>query len=400
MTASGASTTVGTGPAEPIGTAPVDGSRDGARDGVAAGRGDLAAIEADLPAAVTAELADYLAGRRKGTLDVAEEFAEATDDLARFVLDGGKRLRPTFGWWGWRAAGGVEHPGPVLRALSALELIQGCALVHDDLIDDSATRRGQPTVHARWASRHIEAAWAGDPTRFGAAVAILLGDVALAWADDMLHESGLDPAVLARGRPVWQAMRTEVLGGQFLDVRGHASSDSSPEAALRISRYKTAAYTVERPLHLGAALAGADEATVRALRHYGRDLGIAFQLRDDVLGVFGDPAVTGKPAGDDLREGKLTLLVALARAHPDRETAAVVERAVGDPDLDTDAVAAAREALVALGVVDDVERRITELTASALDAVRGSDGTDAPALAPPAPERLADLAVAATRRVR
>ena len=382
MTVGGASTTIGNGPADPFDTA---------------GRYDLASLERDLPAAVTAELADYLAGRRQGTLDVAEEFAEATDDLARFVLAGGKRLRPTFAWWGWRAAGGLDDPGTVLRAVSALELIQGCALVHDDLIDDSDTRRGQPTVHARWSSRHTGAGWAGDPTRFGAAVAILLGDVALAWADDMLHDAGLDPAAIRRARPVWQAMRTEVLGGQFLDVQGHAASDSRPETALRISRYKTAAYTVERPLHLGAAIAGADDATVRALRRYGRDLGIAFQLRDDVLGVFGDPAVTGKPAGDDLREGKLTLLVSLTRNHPDRATAAVVERTLGTPDLTADDVTAARDALLALGVVDDVEARIAELTASALDAVRG---TDAPALVPPAPERLADLAVAATRRAR
>lgn len=383
MTVGGASTTVGDGPADPLDTTPSD------------GRYDLDALENDLPAAVTAELADYLSGRRRDTLDVAEEFAEATDDLTRFVLAGGKRLRPTFAWWGWRAAGGLDDPATVLRAVSALELIQGCALVHDDLIDDSDTRRGEPTVHARWASRHAGAAWAGDPVRFGAAVAVLLGDVALAWADDMLHSAGLDPAAIARARPVWQAMRTEVLGGQFLDVRGHATSDSSPETALRISRYKTAAYTVERPLHLGAALAGADDATVRALRHYGRDLGIAFQLRDDLLGVFGDPAVTGKPAGDDLREGKLTLLVALTRRHPDRASAAVVERTLGAPGLTADDVAAARDALRTLGVVDDVERRIAELTASALDAVRSAAD-----LAPPAPDRLADLAVAATRRAR
>ncbi|GLZ47388.1 geranylgeranyl pyrophosphate synthase [Actinomycetospora sp. NBRC 106375] len=383
MTVGGASTTVGTGPYDPFGTPDGPHERD--------------ALEHDLPAAVTAALGDYLEARRVACAGIAEEFAEATDDLTRFVLAGGKRLRPTFAWWGWRAAGGVDEPTAVLRAASALELIQACALVHDDLIDDSATRRGQPTVHARWGRRHADAAWAGDPTRFGAAVAVLLGDVALAWADDMLHESGVDPAALARARPVWQAMRTEVLGGQFLDVQGHAASDSRPETALRISRYKTAAYTIERPLHLGAALAGADDATVRALRHYGTDLGIAFQLRDDVLGVFGDPAVTGKPAGDDLREGKLTLLVALTRAHRDRATAAVVERAVGDPDLDADGVEAAREALTALGVVDDVERRIAELTDSALEVLRGAD---APELTAPAPERLADLAVAATRRAR
>ncbi|MDD7925460.1 polyprenyl synthetase family protein [Actinomycetospora chibensis] len=382
MTLGGVSTRADHGAHDPFGSPAEQGGR---------------AIEHDLPGAVTADLADYLAGRRAECADIAEEYAGAVDDLTRFVLAGGKRLRPTFAWWGWRAAGGLDDPSAVLRAVSALELIQACALVHDDLIDDSATRRGEPTVHARWASRHAGAAWTGDPTRFGAAVAILLGDVALAWADDMLHESGVDPVALARARPAWQAMRTEVLGGQFLDVQGHASSDSSPETALRISRYKTAAYTVERPLHLGAAIAGADDTTIAALRRYGTDLGIAFQLRDDMLGVFGDPAVTGKPAGDDLREGKLTLLVALTRAHPDRTTAAVVERAVGNPHLDAEGVAAAREALVSLGVVDDVERRITELTASALDAVRGAD---APVLAVPAPDRLADLAVAATRRAR
>ena len=382
MTLGGVSTRAGNGAHDPFGSPAEQGGR---------------AIEHDLPGAVTADLADYLAGRRDECAAIAEEYAAAVDDLTRFVLAGGKRLRPTFAWWGWRAAGGVDDPSAVLRAVSALELIQACALVHDDLIDDSATRRGEPTVHARWAARHAGAAWTGDPTRFGAAVAILLGDVALAWADDMLHESGVDPVALARARPAWQAMRTEVLGGQFLDVQGHASSDSSPETALRISRYKTAAYTVERPLHLGAAIAGADDTTIAALRRYGTDLGIAFQLRDDLLGVFGDPAVTGKPAGDDLREGKLTLLVALTRAHADRATAAVVERAVGNPHLDAEGVDAAREALVSLGVVDDVERRITELTASALDAVRGAD---APVLAVPAPDRLADLAVAATRRAR
>ncbi len=382
MTLGGVSTRAGNGAHDPFGSPTEQGGR---------------AIEHDLPGAVAADLADYLAGRRDECADISEEYAAAVDDLTRFVLAGGKRLRPTFAWWGWRAAGGVGDPSAVLRAVSALELIQACALVHDDLIDDSATRRGEPTVHARWAARHAGAAWTGDPTRFGAAVAILLGDVALAWADDMLHESGVDPVALARARPAWQAMRTEVLGGQFLDVQGHASSDSSPETALRISRYKTAAYTVERPLHLGAAIAGADDTTIAALRRYGTDLGIAFQLRDDLLGVFGDPAVTGKPAGDDLREGKLTLLVALTRAHADRATAAVVERAVGNPHLDDEGVAAAREALVSLGVVDDVERRITELTASALDAVRGAD---APVLAVPAPDRLADLAVAATRRAR
>ncbi len=189
-------------------------------------------------------------------------------------------------------------------------------------------------------------------------------------------------------------MRTELLAGQFLDVVGHATDLSTPEGVLRISRYKTAAYTIERPLHLGAALADADDDVVAAYRAFGTDLGIAFQLRDDLLGVFGDPAVTGKPAGDDLREGKRTLLVALARQHPDRAAAAAVEHALGKPDLTPDEVGAARCALTDLGVVAEVEERIASLTTSALDALAGVD------LDPDARERLVALAAAAVQRTR
>jgi geranylgeranyl diphosphate synthase type I len=357
----------------------------------------LATVDADLPTAVTDALRDFLDVRRAACAEMAEEFVDAVDDLRALALGGGKRLRPTFAWWGWRAAGGPDAPDAprpevVLHTVAALELIQACALVHDDLIDDSALRRGSPTVHARWTARHRERAWIGSPERLGAAVAVLVGDVALAWADDMLRAAGLDEAVLARATPVWEAMRTEMLTGQFLDVVGHATDLATPEGVLRISRYKTAAYTIERPLHLGAALAGADDDVVSAYRRFGTDLGIAFQLRDDLLGVFGDPALTGKPAGDDLREGKRTLLVALARRHPDQDGAAPVEHALGKHDLIAEEVEAARTALMALGVVDEVEERIATLTASAIEALAEVD------LDPRGRERLVALAAASTRR--
>ncbi|MCD2190110.1 polyprenyl synthetase family protein [Actinomycetospora soli] len=353
----------------------------------------IAAIEADLPAAVTAELGRYLDGRRETCADLAPEFVDAVDDLATMALGGGKRLRPTFAWWGWRGArGSSPSPEVVLRAVSALELVQVCALVHDDLIDDSDLRRGLPTVHARWTARHAERDWIGSSERLGAAVAILVGDLALAWSDDMLRAAGLDAATLGRVAAVWDAMRTEMLTGQFLDVVGHATDQATPEGVLRISRYKTAAYTIERPLHLGAALAGADDDLVAAYRRFGTDLGIAFQLRDDLLGVFGDPAVTGKPAGDDLREGKRTLLVALARRHPDQDAAAPVEHALGRDDLTPADLDAARTALQELGVVDEVEDRITTLTTSALDALTAAD------VEPAARECLVALAAKATRR--
>lgn len=355
--------------------------------------------DSDLVGHVERELADYLQQRRAEASAISPVFGEATDALTRFVLQGGKRLRPTFAWWGWRGAGG-EATGPtadaVLRAISALELVQASALVHDDLMDASATRRGKPTVHVEFAARHADAGWSGRPARFGAATAILLGDLALTWADDLFHSSGLPSAAVARALEPWRGMRTEVLGGQFLDVHTQATGDESVAAALRIDRYKTAAYTVERPLHLGAALAGADPDLVAAYRRFGADIGVAFQLRDDLLGVYGDPAVTGKPAGDDLREGKRTVLVALALQRA-TERGADAQRdeivsALGDPELDEPRLGRVRGLLNELGAVQAVEQRIAALTGSALDALSVAQ------VAEPAAAALADLAVRATRR--
>ncbi len=355
------------------------------------------AIDESLPAEVARELAGFLTGKRTDAEAIDPTFAAAVDSLVDFVLGGGKRIRPTFAWWGWRGVGtSPEDPAAVLRAVSSLELIQGCALVHDDLIDDSTTRRGAPTVHVDFARRHRGEGWLGAPERFGAAAAILLGDIALAWSDDMLRWAGLGPDALRRALGVWQAMRTEVLGGQYLDVLTQARGDETSDAALRVNRYKTAAYTVERPLHLGAAIAGADASLVESYRHFGADIGIAFQLRDDLLGLFGDPDITGKPAGDDLREGKRTLLLAFGlRAADERgnnTAAATLRSAIGRPDLCTDDVDAVRQLLVDLGAVGQVERRIEQLTGAALGTLRAAD------VAEPAATRLAELAVLATRR--
>ncbi|HEY9413762.1 MAG TPA: polyprenyl synthetase family protein [Pseudonocardia sp.] len=345
-------------------------------------------------------LTGYLARRRLDAEQVHPCFADAADALTRFVLEGGKRIRPTFAWWGWRGAGGdpggTGDPDTVLRAISALELVQACALVHDDLMDHSDTRRGNPAVHIEFARRHRRDGWGGPPEDYGASAAILLGDLALAWADDMLHGSGMTEEQHARVRPVWAAMRTEVLGGQFLDAWSQASGDESVEAAMRVNRFKTAAYTVERPLLLGAALAGAPSELVEAYRSFGTDIGVAFQLRDDLLGVFGDPAVTGKPAGDDLREGKRTLLMALAfeAAHQDGCTSGIdtLTGALGGRDLDTATLERAREVLHELGAVAEVERRIELLTESGLAALATAD------VAAPADTALTELAHAATRR--
>ncbi|WP_442941920.1 polyprenyl synthetase family protein [Nocardia sp. NBC_00416] len=347
--------------------------------------------------AVEHALTEFFATRREAVAELGPVFVESVTALESFVLRGGKRTRPGFAWMGWLGAGGdpagVEGAA-VLRACSALELVQACALIHDDIIDCSRTRRRFPTVHVDFEQRHRDSAWAGDSAHYGESVAILLGDLALAWADDMVHSAGLDPAALARFAPVWSRMRTEVLGGQLLDVHGEASGDESVAAALRINRYKTAAYTVERPLHLGAALADAGPELVTAYRTYGTDIGTAFQLRDDLLGVFGDPAVTGKPSGDDLREGKRTVLVAeaLQRATETNPAAAGKLRAEIGTDLSEEQVGELRALLIELGAVEAVEARITALTDQGLTAIDASSAT------PEAKTRLREMALAATRR--
>jgi geranylgeranyl diphosphate synthase type I len=348
-------------------------------------------------AAVESELATFFASRRETVASVGADFVAAVEELEQFVLRGGKRIRPTFAWTGWIGAGGDpfgRHAGAVLRVCSALELVQACALVHDDIIDSSDTRRGHPTVHVTFAQQHRRDGWSGVSADHGAAVAILLGDVALAWSDDMVREADLAPDVVARLAPVWSAMRTEVLGGQLLDITGESRGDESVESALRIDRYKTAAYTIERPLHIGAALAGAPEGLVRAYRDYGTDVGIAFQLRDDLLGVFGDPATTGKPSGDDLREGKRTVLFAIALERADEHaprTAALLRRSIGTDLSDTE-VDELRGVLTDLGAVDEVERQIADLTNRALTAIEHSSATDS------AKQQLRQMAHTATMR--
>ncbi|KQU02637.1 geranylgeranyl pyrophosphate synthase [Rhodococcus sp. Leaf7] len=346
---------------------------------------------------VERSLRTFIASQQSTIDAVGPIYAEAAEELAAFVLRGGKRIRPAFAWTGWIGAGGDPHSveaDAALDVFAALEFVQGCALVHDDIIDCSSTRRGFPTVHVTFAERHRAAGWSGDSDKYGESVAIILGDLALTWADDLVRFAALDADAARRLTPVWSAMRTEVLGGQLLDIAVEARGDDSLEAALQIDRYKTAAYTVERPLLIGAALAGAGEDLQSVYSTFGADIGVAFQLRDDLLGVFGDPAVTGKPSGDDLREGKRTVLMAAALGEADRSAPAAAARlrAGLGTDISDEEVDVLRAHIVDLGAVEDVERRITALTESALAALDASNVTaDAKA-------RLTAMAYTATRR--
>jgi geranylgeranyl diphosphate synthase, type I len=336
-------------------------------------------------------LAAFLATQRSRLLGIDPALADVADALEAFVLGGGKRLRPAFAYWGYRAAGGIDSDH-VVAAVSALELVQASALIHDDLLDRSDTRRGEPAVHRRFATQHTEQGWRGGAAGFGDSAAILLGDLALVWSDELLHSSGVALEDLARARPVFDEMRTEVTVGQYLDVLTQAAADTSLERAGKVARYKSAKYTVERPLLLGAALAGASPSVMEALSAFGLPLGEAFQMRDDVLGVFGDPDQTGKPAGDDLREGKRTYLVAAAFAAAGPAARDELDARLGDPALDDAGVERLRSIIRESGALARTEERITALTRTAEAALAEAD------LEPEARSALQALTEAATRR--
>lgn len=309
-------------------------------------------------------------GRRLGAMMTAEldrwtaldqDMADPLRSLMRLVGAGGKRLRPAFCHWGFVGAGGDPDDPAVVEAGCAFEMLHAFALIHDDVMDGSPTRRGLCTAHLEYTDRHRVAQWRGEARRFGEGVAILIGDLAHVYADRFV--AGAPDEV----RALWDELRVELNVGQFLDVLGTARGDTDLARARRIARYKSGKYTIERPLHVGAALAGRAD-LFAVLSAYGDPLGEAFQLRDDLLGAFGDESVTGKPVGDDLREGKPTPLLALATARA-TATQALALGLVGQPDLSVDDVASVQAVLVDTGAVAETEAIIDGLTARAVDAV-------------------------------
>jgi geranylgeranyl diphosphate synthase type I len=351
----------------------------------------LDCMPADLRDRIEVALREFLTAAAPELDNIGEELAPLTATATRFVVDGGKRLRPAFCYWGARAVGEPDRDA-IVRAAASLELLQACALVHDDVIDRSATRRGKPSVHEQFAALHTDRGWVGDPAEFGEATAILLGDLFLVWSATMFATSGVSEAALSRARPIADAMRVELMAGQFLDVVEQARGGGSVERALRVARFKAAKYTVERPLHLGAALGDGTPEAFAAFTGYGIPLGEAFQLRDDLLGVFGDPAVTGKPAGDDLREGKRTVLIALAVEAASPAGRDTLTRHLGDSDLDGAGVEELRDVVTTGGAAAAVEDMIAARVDTAVAALAAAD------LEATAREALVSLAGAATRR--
>jgi geranylgeranyl diphosphate synthase type I len=340
---------------------------------------------------------------------------EIIEQSARQLLAGGKRFRALFCYWGWRSVAGLADDAwtgndvgetndatldPVVSVASALEIFHAAALVHDDIMDNSALRRGQPSLHKRFEAVHRERGWTGSGRQYGDASALLVGDLLLAWSDE-LFEAGTallrHPDAAAAARAEFALMRTEVTVGQYLDMLEETSWRTRPETELlhrahRVIVYKSAKYSVEAPLAIGASLAEASLTQLAALRAFGLPLGVAFQLRDDLLGVFGDPAVTGKPAGDDLREGKRTVLITLARQKLPPSATHLIDELLGDDDLDEQQIAMLQRAVRDSGAVEQVERIIAHNVGVATAAL-----ADAP-LARSARDELGALADAVTKR--
>ncbi|MEU7994550.1 polyprenyl synthetase family protein [Micromonospora sp. NPDC049060] len=366
----------------------------GPTDGDDPVRAVLAAYTKDLVTAVQDTLAAFLATEVDALREIDAAMGGFAATARDCVLAGGKRVRPTFAYWGWRGAPGGTGPLPaVLPAFAALELLHTFALVQDDVMDASATRRGRPTAHVALAARHAAAGHRGDPHRFGEAVAVLIGDLCMVWADRLLAHATLPPARLLDVRRCYDQMRVETIAGQYLDVLGESDAANwSVDRALRVARYKTASYTVQRPLLFGACLAGVggDAPLTAAYTRYGLAVGEAFQLCDDLLGVYGDPATTGKPAGDDLRTGKPTVLLMLAR-----QLATPTQRRALDglgADVGDAEVARLAELVADTGAVDRVERMISDRVDEALTAL-GTASIDETART-----ALTGLATAATNR--
>ena len=336
-------------------------------------------------------LAQFIKDEERDLARIGSELDPVSEHLERFLLDSGKRLRPIFAYVGF--LGAAKNPTPqMIAAFASLELVHVCALIHDDVMDGSDTRRGAPAIHKSFENLHKTKNLTGSAEQFGISAAILLGDLALIWSDQMLHNAGLSDQQLINGLKIYDEMRVELMAGQYLDVYEQALASQSVERALKVARFKSGKYTIERPLHFGAAIAGSHPSLEKLYSDYGIPLGEAFQLRDDLLGVFGDPSETGKPAGDDLREGKRTVLMALAMEKADASAKKLFNDLLGKADLTNDQIKDLQDEIIKSGAVEQVEEMITQFTKEALLALTHSG------LSPIGKNLLTAMASIATKR--
>jgi geranylgeranyl diphosphate synthase type I len=325
----------------------------------------------DLPSirtAVNQALADFIKEGKQYLSEIGPELDPVAREIEKFLLSNGKRLRPIFAITGFLAAGGSLNR-ILINACSSLELIHVCALIHDDVMDHSDTRRGAPSIHKIFESIHVQQKLSGSATQFGNAAAILMGDLALVWSAQMLHKSGVHIEQLSKALPFYDEMRVELMAGQYLDIFEQSLASQSIERSLKVARFKSGKYTIERPLHFGSSLVNNSEKLLSAFSAYGIPLGEAFQLRDDLLGVFGDPAKTGKPSGDDLKEGKRTALIAAVMERANPSESKLLDSVIGDPNLSEDDISKIQEIIRSTGALSHIESLISKLAERALNAL-------------------------------
>ncbi|MEY4417658.1 MAG: hypothetical protein RIQ88_96 [Actinomycetota bacterium] len=325
----------------------------------------------------------------------ASDFAGISDDLltvvdfTRSLLQGGKRFRALFCYYAFVASlkkrePSIEELGGIIGIAASLEMFHAAALVHDDLLDQSDLRRGSPAIHKRFEQLHQQKNWAGSAERFGVAGSVLVGDLMLGWSSEIFGHALLSSSskeVEAACRDEFSLMRVEVMAGQYLDVleENAAQTRSISEAVGRAEKvilYKTAKYSIEAPLRIGAAFAGAEQSELNIFTSFGIPLGMAFQLRDDVLGVYGDSVVTGKPTGDDLREGKRTVLVALTKEELEKKSPSMIttfEELLTSRNLDAEQITFLQKLIQDSGALAKTERMISELGDRALEALSSAE---------------------------
>jgi geranylgeranyl diphosphate synthase type I len=312
----------------------------------------------DVVTRVNARLEAFFAEK----LTLAEQTSPAAPELveavAELTMRGGKRLRPAALFAGYRAASPEGDVALTLDASASLELLQSYLLIQDDWMDRDEERRGGPTVHVALGRKH------GD-MELGARLAILAGDLASGFAWELVHGAPFPPARRAEGLAAFTEMHFEVVSGQQLDLIGH------PDVA-RMHDLKSGSYTVRGPLALGGLLGNASAQQLDVLSRFALPIGVAFQLRDDLLGSFGDPAQTGKSAGNDLRVGKLTSLVAEARARLEAKDREPLERVLRGEAGDQASVDAARSLLEGCGAKNHVEQRLVTLLEQARSALKNA----------------------------
>ena len=336
-----------------------------------------------LLALVQQKLDDFCDAKRLELREISEEL-EPLIDFTQSLLSGGKRFRALFCFWSWAGhqtnevkKADLNIDSPIVGVAAALEMFHAAALVHDDLLDQSDTRRGQPAIHKRFEALHVKQGFAGSAERFGVAGSVLVGDMMLAWSSELFGDALLhipEEAAESSCRHEFGRMRFEVMAGQYLDVlEENAANTRAPgEAVARANNvmlYKTAKYSLEAPLLIGAALSGATPDKLKGLSDFGIPLGLAFQLRDDVLGVFGDPEETGKPAGDDLREGKRTVLVALTLEALPTSVARIFEELLTSGEMDQDQLEFMRQSIVDSKALEKTEKMINEHSDRSIEAL-------------------------------